>query len=228
MKLKHLLSIVTICIGISGHGVAYASHISTTVVKSAFLSYFSGNSLTPQEFLGGSQNNALGSKDCTKIDCSGGSGLFFAAYDVDDLVSDDMFAAYNDSYVILDLGESVTIDNSYEIEITDIDGISLPGKLGAVSISDDNTIFDFAGEVFGTGDGTISLASSSGSKFRYIKIEQLNNPTGCSGNKTVCQTLALDSVIVNHDANVVPVPAAVWLFGSGLLGLVGVARRRSS
>ena len=24
----------------------------------------------------------------------------------------------------------------------------------------------------------------------------------------------------------VPVPAAVWLFGSGLLGLVGVARRR--
>jgi hypothetical protein len=25
---------------------------------------------------------------------------------------------------------------------------------------------------------------------------------------------------------VVPVPAAVWLFGSGLLGLVGVARRK--
>lgn len=25
----------------------------------------------------------------------------------------------------------------------------------------------------------------------------------------------------------VPVPAAVWLFGSGLLGLVGVARRRA-
>jgi hypothetical protein len=28
--------------------------------------------------------------------------------------------------------------------------------------------------------------------------------------------------------NAVPVPAAVWLFGSGLLGLVGVARRRKS
>jgi hypothetical protein len=27
---------------------------------------------------------------------------------------------------------------------------------------------------------------------------------------------------------VVPVPAAVWLFGSGLLGLVGIARRKSS
>lgn len=28
--------------------------------------------------------------------------------------------------------------------------------------------------------------------------------------------------------NQVPVPAAVWLFGSGLLGLVGIARRRKS
>ena len=27
-----------------------------------------------------------------------------------------------------------------------------------------------------------------------------------------------------HAGNVVPVPAAVWLFGSGLLGLVGIAR----
>ena len=29
-----------------------------------------------------------------------------------------------------------------------------------------------------------------------------------------------------HPGNVVPVPAAVWLFGSGLLGLVGFARRK--
>ena len=32
--------------------------------------------------------------------------------------------------------------------------------------------------------------------------------------------------IRNADATVVPVPAAVWLFGSGLLGLVGIARRK--
>ncbi len=29
-----------------------------------------------------------------------------------------------------------------------------------------------------------------------------------------------------HSGDVVPVPAAVWLFGSGLLGLMGVARRK--
>ena len=33
-------------------------------------------------------------------------------------------------------------------------------------------------------------------------------------------------VTVTADAPVIPIPAAVWLFGSGLLGLVGVARRR--
>lgn len=39
------------------------------------------------------------------------------------------------------------------------------------------------------------------------------------GNKSL-------SHITFYNSGVVPVPAAVWLFGSGLLGLVGVARRR--
>ena len=34
--------------------------------------------------------------------------------------------------------------------------------------------------------------------------------------------------IVEGTASVVPVPAAVWLFGSGIIGLAGVARRRKS
>ncbi|MCW9006033.1 MAG: VPLPA-CTERM sorting domain-containing protein [Gammaproteobacteria bacterium] len=29
-----------------------------------------------------------------------------------------------------------------------------------------------------------------------------------------------------RDTTVVPVPAAVWLFGSGLIGLAGFARRK--
>jgi hypothetical protein len=36
----------------------------------------------------------------------------------------------------------------------------------------------------------------------------------------------MDSIIDNIHA--VPVPAAVWLFGSGLLGLVGIARRKKA
>ena len=33
--------------------------------------------------------------------------------------------------------------------------------------------------------------------------------------------------VQSGDVSAVPVPAAVWLFGSGLLGLIGVARRKS-
>ena len=35
------------------------------------------------------------------------------------------------------------------------------------------------------------------------------------------------NAIDNFSATVVPIPAAVWLFGSGLIGLIGVARRKA-
>ena len=39
----------------------------------------------------------------------------------------------------------------------------------------------------------------------------------------------LDLVIaLRGDTNEVPVPGAIWLLGSGLLGLVGVRRRRQA
>ena len=34
--------------------------------------------------------------------------------------------------------------------------------------------------------------------------------------------------ITSYDPTVVPVPAAVWLFGSGLIGLIGLARRKKN
>jgi len=33
---------------------------------------------------------------------------------------------------------------------------------------------------------------------------------------------------IRGQVNVVPIPAAIWLFGSGLLGLIGIARRKKS
>lgn len=39
-------------------------------------------------------------------------------------------------------------------------------------------------------------------------------------------TVTFQSMVMTPPPNPVPVPAAVWLFGSGLLGLVGIARRK--
>jgi len=50
----------------------------------------------------------------------------------------------------------------------------------------------------------------------------------CGADAGCFSFLAVDNVTVTADVPAVPVPAAVWLFGSGLLGLVGVARRRKS
>ena len=37
-----------------------------------------------------------------------------------------------------------------------------------------------------------------------------------------------NGTLVTVDVQIIPVPPAVWLFGSGLLGLVGIARRRKT
>jgi len=39
--------------------------------------------------------------------------------------------------------------------------------------------------------------------------------------------LGTHNAVQSGDVSAVPVPAAVWLFDSGLLGLVGVARRKA-
>jgi hypothetical protein len=40
------------------------------------------------------------------------------------------------------------------------------------------------------------------------------------------EDIAFDSLLLTGDLPPVPLPAAAWLFASGLLGLIGVARRK--
>ena len=50
----------------------------------------------------------------------------------------------------------------------------------------------------------------------------------CGGVAGCQSNIFWDNVSITADIAAVPVPAAVWLFGSGLLGLVGVARRKKA
>ena len=52
----------------------------------------------------------------------------------------------------------------------------------------------------------------------------------CGANPTCRFDAVIDNVSIITDVTVpqVPVPAAVWLFGSGLLGLIGVAKRKKA
>ena len=50
----------------------------------------------------------------------------------------------------------------------------------------------------------------------------------CGANTNCAFDARIDNVSIVTDVSAVPVPAAVWLFGSGLLGLVGVARRKKA
>ena len=53
---------------------------------------------------------------------------------------------------------------------------------------------------------------------------------GSGGEQTPFQTYLYFSAwaVQSGDVSAVPVPAAVWLFGSGLIGLVGFARRKKA
>ena len=66
----------------------------------------------------------------------------------------------------------------------------------------------------------------------FVLTEKDNNPLSSQStcDNADCTTVS-DPVFLtsgNITGTVVPVPAAMWLFGSGLLGLVGMARRKKA
>ncbi len=67
---------------------------------------------------------------------------------------------------------------------------------------------------------TATCSDSSTFTLDYVAQVPKNDPSNFGG---VVYSLRLEGQV-----GVVPVPAAVWLFGSGLVGLVGVARRKKA
>ena len=74
---------------------------------------------------------------------------------------------------------------------------------------------------FAAGDFGLKVLNWTG--ISVIQIRNLTSPSSFQGASNIRY-----SYIDNLQVSAVPVPAAAWLFGSGLLGLTGVARRRKA
>ena len=124
---------------------------------------------------------------------------------------------------------------------------------GATSVDVDPylRVFDWANPIFGTEDtlfvpvtgdltikdgnlhnwsaaGGFDLTTPTWDGINHVGLTLQNTLEAVSlaaGESALIQKKAIGSS-VDVSTSPVPVPAALWLFGSGLLGLVGVARRR--
>lgn len=94
------------------------------------------------------------------------------------------------------------------------------------------------------GFSILSTHNSSLNLFRNVRSNMYWSDTGYSSDTTFAWYFGSDSgvqntyfenyyysyawAVLSGDVATVPVPAAAWLFGSGLLGLIGIARKRKS
>ena len=142
---------------------------------------------------------------------------------------------------LLDIGEGITLDNASYITLAGVTGTSATGDIddvwgitgsgGTVNLPPPNTV------------SVPNFMNIDGWNFDLSTINTLGVPTA--------DLLKLEGTGLLHDADnnsynatwsftaqsptnysmtvttVVPVPAAAWLFGSGLIGLVGLARKKA-
>ena len=121
--------------------------------------------------------------------------------------------------VLFDAGSAASIEPSTtSLTIADLSGI--------VQISANPAPYtaSFGADTASLGDtAEFELALWDGAVFNYVT----NFTAIVEGNWYSISFGDVTGEIQGVDLAPVPVPAAVWLFGSGLLGLVGVARRRA-
>lgn len=133
--------------------------------------------------------------------------------------------------------------------LSDAGSTTEPNNVGPLSIefTDPSSVFAFSLDFLSSGaQETVELYDSSNVLFESVLAP---NASGFFG---VISSVAIDHVIIRNglfynstypngandrffidnltadSVSAVPVPAAVWLFGSGLMGLVGFSKRRNA
>jgi len=130
----------------------------------------------------------------------------------------------------------VTLDN-VALNLAGLDaGLSCPGAPFCAPVSSNPTQVGFSpsgGFLLADGAGstlmaTLTFTAIADGSAAFTIADDLATFGGYANLVGAPISVANIGTSVTIGTAVVPVPAAVWLFGSGLLGLVGVARRRTA
>jgi len=129
-----------------------------------------------------------------------------------DVINNDFYSvALHELGHLLGLGTSASWDSM--VSGTDFIGTESSSVFGGAVPLD--------GDLSHWANGTLGLADG-------VSQETAMDPSILVGSRKVFTDLDIAALKdVGWEVSAVPVPAAVWLFGSGLLGLVAVARRRA-
>lgn len=126
------------------------------------------------------------------------------------------------SNVAVILGDVNDFQHDYPTFIFEV----VPGNPGLSVLGESNLALD-ANDVPQTLTGSISFTLNPGDEF--FVWAGLNAGGIRDGYGDAFSTLSMSfSDAAGITPNIIPVPAAVWLFGSGLIGLIGIARRKKA
>ena len=103
-------------------------------------------------------------------------------------------------------------------------GASCSTNLGSstAALTGDNATLGPLSAYIGTGNVSISI-----NQLGQLFTDETDGDNGYVNSRSGTVSTS-GSIDVTYSYSVVPVPAALWLFGSGLLGLIGVARRKKA
>ena len=137
----------------------------------------------------------------------------------------DYLSLPEDSFITVGFTDDVIIDGpGNDIFIAEVGDALEDANIYVSSLFSTNPLdFTFLGTADGNTVTSFDLASIGFTEqVRAVKILSLNN--GGAPNAPGFDLAYVQAI----NFSVVPVPAAIWLFGSGLIGLIGVARRKKT
>ena len=126
------------------------------------------------------------------------------------------------------IGFSATFDSGESYGTVDIDTDLFASGIFVYDAGAGNFGMVFTG-FGGILDGSFDLSNGAGGGLSHEPTDSIFETIGCCGGDGVTNLYGSEVYFGDYQAlSAVPIPAAAWLFGSGLLGLIGIARRKKA